>query len=141
METKPGIKAWRNHQVQRMRKLVDSATGLRFALDDRRSPAARVASPARSPSAVAVLSAGMSWPDRALPVMLRDGAAVVGDMPPSGVFREADVRAVMSLDALLDTSEGWISGSKGRQPPIPGDAETIWDKRPRGVISAPSGPV
>ena len=53
------------------------------------------------------IARSMAWPDLEVPWMAVVGSPVVGDLPKTGIFREAEVEQSMSIEEFLRDADQW----------------------------------
>ena len=80
----------------------------------------------RKPLALAVFTVLLKWPDVAQPSRYLTGFSVVGDIEPSGVFREVKTQRGLTSDEFLGAPAiEFVNELLAKKPSK--DAQTIWD--------------
>ena len=87
-------------------------------LASRRVPSARAVASSKRPGFVAFLSAILRWPDVKQPECLILGHSIIGDIPPSGVFRSVSSQSTMSVEDWLSEAEDAIDRIMASKPPL-----------------------
>ena len=91
-----------------------------------------------NPTYLFALAFSLSWPDSFVARDVCAGHAVVGELPEFGIFRKADVQAVLGINDLKLSNEEWNTSCLRRPPPPAEEAEVIWRKsceeKDRGLI-------
>jgi len=128
IEKGPDIVDWRAQQFQRLQAFGKALLPARAALEDERGFTSKRVSKHVRLERVMLASYAAGWPDTKLHEMVRDGATIAGRLPHSGIYRQADVQAAISLDDLQVTSEAWIAEILSRAPPKEEQLQAVWEK-------------
>ena len=102
-----------------------------------RVPSARAVASSKRPGFVAFLSAILRWPDVKQPECLILGHSIVGDIPPSGVFRSVSSQSTMSVEDWLSEAEEAIDRIMASKPPlhVQDILEATCDEQKKGYCS------
>ena len=119
---------WREQKFKELKALAEGLKGHRQALESARGFAsARVSSHIRL-DRLDLTRYGVAWPDSGLASMVGAGATVTGELPYTGIYRAADVRAALDLDTFNSDNDEWVTKICKTRPPDPEQAQVIWQK-------------
>ena len=72
-----------------------------------RSEAALRTCPAVNPAIMDALARSIGWPDLEVPWMAVVGSPIIGELPKTGIFREAEADQSISMEDFLRDADEW----------------------------------
>eukprot|EP00973_Karenia_brevis_P069724 9694450-Karenia_brevis.AAC.1 len=70
----------------------------------------------------------IGWPDVDLPDLLARGGNIVGDIPPTGIFRQELHSPLQTVDDMLQGANAWIDQLQRSPAPPDAKAQVAFDK-------------
>eukprot|EP00973_Karenia_brevis_P090523 12402992-Karenia_brevis.AAC.1 len=100
----------------------------RFFFEALRGDRSRKVALHMSPWALYVTGMSIGWPDVDLPDLVARGGNIVGEIPPTGIFRQKLHDPLQTVDELLRDANDWIDQLQ-RSPAPPDDkAQVAFDE-------------
>ena len=107
MSSVPNYGEWQRRQLRKLKGYLKRVKGLGAFYGPLRSQSSLLTCPRASPENMDAIARSMAWPDLEVPWMAVVGSPVVGDLPKTGIFREAEVDQVMTIEEFLKDADQW----------------------------------
>ncbi len=119
---------WQKQQWRVLMACMRCSRELGVLLEACRSVMARTVAPDLNPHFLDLAGRSVGWPDLEVPWAACCGVNVVGEVPMTGVFRQADVQPTVELEEFLQGADCWNASLVQAAPPKAEQAQVIWDK-------------
>ena len=139
------IRSWRQARFRELAALVKKPEALGAEMDALRSESSKAVSQHLKPEAIEALRLLICWPDEGSANSIVKGSEIVGEIPPTGVFRGAKaadstcIHSICSGEAVgaLGNDE-WAKKLLKNKPPDVDERIAVWmkseEERVRGTI-------
>ena len=107
MSSVPNYGEWQRRQLRKLKGHLKRVKGLGAFYGPLRSQSSLLTCPSASPENMDAIARSMAWPDLEVPWMAVVGSPVVGDLPKTGIFREAEVDQVTTIEDFLKDADQW----------------------------------
>ena len=97
----PHVSLWRDLQDKAIRHVMKSLEAIDKAIIAQMDPHVHAVSKNKRPAVMAAMAVVLRWPDHMLPKDFIEGFKVVGETPPSGVFRDLFINQMNLLDRAV----------------------------------------
>ena len=122
------IRAWRQRQWRKLSTRLDRLLPLEQLWTELRSCTSASVSSHLCISAYSALLYSIMWPDLQAPTTLVEGAHIVGDLQPFGIFRDKITEASINIDELEQSNGEWTTKLLAQPPPPLEEAIVVWEK-------------
>ena len=107
MTTVEDYGGWQRRQLRKLQGFLKRVSRLGDFYRSQRSESSWLTCPHANPENMDAIARSMGWPDLEVPWMAVVGSPVVGELPRTGIFREAEVEQSITLDEFLRDADEW----------------------------------
>ena len=123
----PNYQAWAESRKSSFLKVVQLSKNLTRKFLAVQSPFGKIVCPSVNPGLVFAISWLCRWPDMDLALLPVSGAPIIGEIPPTGIFRATSIQPSVSKHEWDSSAAAWNASLLRRSPPDTEQAEAIWN--------------